>query len=86
MSSLDALDQIKALVADGVGYTILSQRFARHGVIINRLATIPVVRPAIERTISLAHASDRPLSIAAKAVHGLLLDLVARHTQNGRWV
>lgn len=83
---LDALDQIKALVAEGVGFTILSHRFARHGVMINRLATIPVVRPAIERVISLAHASDRPLSIAAKAVHGQLLDLVASHTHNGRWV
>jgi len=34
---MDALDQIKALVADGVGYTILSQRFARHGAMAERL-------------------------------------------------
>lgn len=83
---LDALDQIKALVADGLGYTILSQRFARHGVMINRLHTVPITRPVIERVISLAHASDRPLSIAAKAVRGQLLDLVGRHTLNGRWI
>lgn len=83
---LDALDQIKALVSDGVGYTILSQRFARHGVMINRLSTIPLVRPAIERIISLAHASDRPLSMAATAVQSQLLDLVAQHTHDGRWV
>jgi LysR family nitrogen assimilation transcriptional regulator len=83
---LDGLDQIKALVADGLGYTILSHRFARHGEIAARLATIPIVRPSIERTISLAHASGQPLSIAARAVHGQLRDLVGQHTINGRWV
>ncbi|MFA6022334.1 MAG: LysR substrate-binding domain-containing protein [Rhodospirillales bacterium] len=82
---LDALDQIKTLVADGIGYTILSQRFARHGDIAARLDTIPIFRPAIERTISLAHASGQPLSSAARAVHGQLRALVAGHTRNGYW-
>jgi LysR family nitrogen assimilation transcriptional regulator len=83
---LDALDQIKVLVADGVGYTILSQRFARHGVMTNRLAMVPMVRPAIERVISLAHASSQPLSIAARAVRDQLLQVTARHVRDGRWV
>lgn len=83
---LDSLDQIKALVAEGVGYTLLSPRYAGHGAIVSRLAIVPVARPAIERTISLAHATGRPLSIAARAVNDLLLDLVARHTRDGRWV
>ncbi|ALK09894.1 LysR substrate-binding domain-containing protein [Blastochloris viridis] len=83
---LDSLDQIKTLVADGVGYTLLSPRYAGHGAIVTRLAIVPVVRPSVERTISLAHAASRPLSIAARAVNDLLLDLVARHTCDGRWV
>lgn len=83
---LDALDQIKALVADGVGHTILSRRFARHGPLSQRLATRTIVDPAIERVISLAHAAGRPTSIAARAVEGVLLDLVAQHTRDGRWV
>lgn len=83
---LDALDQIKALVADGIGHTVLSHRFSRYGSVAARLAVLPIIRPAIERTISLAHASDRPLSIAARAVHDQLRALVDRHTRNGRWV
>lgn len=82
---LDGLDQIKVLVADGIGYTLLSRRFARHGDIASRLDTIAITRPIIERTISLAHASGQPLSAAAQAVHGQLRALVASHTTNGYW-
>ncbi|WP_291719452.1 LysR substrate-binding domain-containing protein [Magnetospirillum sp. 64-120] len=83
---LDALPQIKALVADGIGYTILSQRYARHGSMAERLSITPITRPAIERVISLAHASDRPLSVAAGAVQAQLLHLVTQLTHDGRWI
>lgn len=83
---LDALHQIKPLVADGIGYTILSHRYARHGSDSERLSTMPITRPAIERVISLAHASDRPLSAAAGAVQAQLLHLVTRLTDDGRWI
>lgn len=76
---VDALDQIKALVAEGVGYTILSRRFARHGDIAARLTVTPIQAPVIERVISFAHASERPLSAAARAVHRELKALIARH-------
>jgi LysR family nitrogen assimilation transcriptional regulator len=82
---LDALDQIKALVADGLGYTVLSERFAGHGAIADRLATVPIVNPSIDRTISLARAADRPLSMAAKAVQGEVLELFAGRIKDGRW-
>ncbi|MBF0325818.1 MAG: LysR family transcriptional regulator [Alphaproteobacteria bacterium] len=82
---LDGLDQIKALVADGIGYTILSQRFAQHGPLAERLDTVLIRRPEIERVISLAHATDRPLSAAAGAVRGQLLEVIGDHTHDGRW-
>lgn len=82
---IDALDQIKALVAEEAGYTILSERYARFGPEAQNLVCIPIVAPEIERTISLAHASDRPLSIAAKAVQAIALDHLGRLTRNGRW-
>lgn len=78
---VDALDQIKALVADGVGYTVLSRRFAGHGPLAARLLAVPIVRPALERVISLAHAGDRPLPLAVQAVRGLLLECFAAHVQ-----
>jgi len=83
---LDALHQIKPLVAGGIGYTILSQRYARHGADSERLSAIPIIRPAIERVISLAHASDRPLSVAAGAVQAQLLHLVGQLTHDGHWI
>lgn len=78
---VDALDQIKALVADGVGYTVLSQRFAGHGPLAAGLAAVPIVRPTLERVISLAHAGDRPLPLAVQAVRSLLLDCFAAHVR-----
>lgn len=83
---IDALDQIKALVAAGAGYTVLSERYARVGQEAKGLHCIPIVSPEIERVISLAHASARPLSIAAKAVYTIALDHLGRLTRNGRWM
>jgi LysR family transcriptional regulator, nitrogen assimilation regulatory protein len=82
---IDALDQIKALVAEGAGFTVLSERFARHGAVEPLLCCIPIVSPEIERTISLAHASDRPLSVAARAVRAIALGHLATLTTAGRW-
>ncbi len=72
---IDALDQIKSLVAKRAGYSILSSRFAHQGPIAAELAILPIANPAIERTISLAHAQDRPMSIAALAIHSAILEL-----------
>lgn len=81
---MDALDNIKALVAAGVGYTVLSGRVA-HGGHVEGLTSAPVVEPAITRTIQLAHVADRPLSNAAQAVDGLVMRHLAALTREGRW-
>ena len=73
-------------MAEGAGYTILSERYARFGPEAGNLVCIPIVAPEIERIISLAHASDRPLSIAAKAVRGIALDHLDLLTEDGRWI
>ncbi|OAN45673.1 transcriptional regulator [Paramagnetospirillum marisnigri] len=83
---VDALEQIKALVAKGAGYTVLSERYARSGPEASGLVCIPIVAPEIERTISLAHSADRPLSIAARAVHAIALEQLGRLTHDGRWM
>lgn len=83
---IDALEQIKALVAEGAGYTVLSERYAHFGPEAARLICLPIVAPGIERSISLAHALGRPLSIAARAVHAIALDHLERLTRDGRWI
>lgn len=82
---IDALEQIKALVAEGVGYTILSQRVASSGPWGEQLTHIPILNPRIERRISLAHASTRPLSVAAQAVRDLLAARLDELIANGYW-
>ena len=82
---IDALEQIKALVAEQAGFTVLSERYARFGPEAGKLDCLPIVNPEIERIISLAHASDRPLTIAAKSVQAILLSHLDRLTTDGRW-
>lgn len=82
---IDALEQIKALVAAGAGYTVLSERYAAYGAEAAGLAALPIIAPQIERVISLAHASDRPQSIAARAVHAIAVELLDGMTTDGRW-
>lgn len=82
---MDALDNIKALVAAGAGYTVLSERIARSGVGHTTLDTAPIAEPAITRTIHLAHMADRPLTIAARTAFDLLAGQLEALTDNGRW-
>ncbi len=82
---IDALEQIKALVAEGCGYTVLSERVARYGAAAARLTGLPIADPQIDRTILLAHAAGRPMPVAARAAHAILRGLLADLTQDGAW-
>ncbi len=73
---IDSLEHIKALVAENVGYTILSQRVASHGGLAERLRWLEISQPKIERVIYLARPTARPQSTAAKAVHKTLIALL----------
>lgn len=64
----DAFLQIQRLVQRGHGMTILSVAALRDGLLTPPLATARIVRPTIERSVSLAHADDRPLTKAAREV------------------
>lgn len=75
---IDSLENIKALVAEGLGYTVLSARVARHGSISSRLKYCAIDSPAIERLIYLARSSNTPLTIAAKRVAALLSGMFTR--------
>ncbi|OXS13852.1 hypothetical protein CGX12_17435 [Zobellella denitrificans] len=79
---MDALDQIKALVEAGAGYSVLSRRVADAP---RPLPSLPITEPEIERRIYLAHARHKPLSVAARAVRTLLLALIGESRDNGDW-
>jgi LysR family nitrogen assimilation transcriptional regulator len=65
---IDSLENIKALVAAGLGHTVLSQRVAKHGSSHGRLKYRAIGAPGIERSIYLACSSNTPLTVAASRV------------------
>lgn len=81
---MDALESIRALVAAGLGYTVLSGRVA-HGGGNWGLVSVPIQTPAITRTIQLAHVAERPLSNAALAVERTLLAQLAKLVDGKTW-
>jgi LysR family nitrogen assimilation transcriptional regulator len=65
---VDFLENIKALVAAGMGYTLLSSRVGRHGPNATQLRCCPISDPCTERSIFLARSSKAHLSVAASSV------------------
>ena len=50
-----------------------------------QLAAIRIVQPAVSRTVSMAHASDRPLSRAAREVQAVLFGTLRAKLSEGWW-
>jgi LysR family nitrogen assimilation transcriptional regulator len=65
---IDSLENIKALVAERIGYTVLSSRVAEYGLFSSRLRYRQISDSRIERSIYLARPSSTPLTMAASRV------------------
>lgn len=82
---MDAMTQIKELVARGSGYTIFAPAAAQDLVARGELIKSPIADPEIWRPVYLASNPDRPMSRAGQAVERLTL-LVARDlVRRGIW-
>jgi LysR family transcriptional regulator, nitrogen assimilation regulatory protein len=83
---MDALAQIKELVARGSGYTILADAAARDRVERGELCSSPIVDPVIVRPIYLVRKLTRPQTYVSREVERITLevvnDLVARKIWN----
>ncbi|WP_407121232.1 LysR substrate-binding domain-containing protein [Bradyrhizobium sp. STM 3561] len=75
-----SLENIKSLVAERIGYTVLSARVAEHGSISARLKCRPIAEPRIERSIYLARSSKTPPSMTASSVTMVLSSPVCPFT------
>jgi LysR family transcriptional regulator, nitrogen assimilation regulatory protein len=84
---VDSYANIKGLVEEGIGYSILPYNSIARDVQAGRLLAWPIASPEIKRSVHLAHPADRPLSHATTAVEALcrttLLNLVATGKWNG---
>lgn len=69
---IDAMSQMKSLVRHGAGCTVLPLAAVQEEVDRGELQAVPIVEPAIDRTIYVAKASDRPETPAVAATVRLL--------------
>ena len=85
IAEIDATEQMNETVNRSGCFTVLSLA-ALHSEHRNwQLAAIRIVQPAVSRTVSMAHASDRPLSRAAREVQAVLSAILRAKLSEGWW-
>ncbi len=82
---MDALAQIKELVARGSLQTLLALAAVRPELDRGDLVAVPVVDPPIRRTVALVRNPSRTQTQASRAVERLLVEVVRELVAVGRW-
>lgn len=82
---MDAMTQIKELVARGSGYTILAPVAAQDFVLRGELLRAPIVEPAMLRPVYLVSNPARVMTRACRSVEQVTLDVARELVQRGIW-
>lgn len=82
---VDAIPQIKELVAAGLGHAVLSRHSVREDLPAGRISGATVTAPAIQRSVFLCGQADVPPTRAVAAVEDAILRISARLVAAGRW-
>ncbi len=82
---MDALAQIKELVARGSGFTILAAAAAHDRVERGDLVSSPIIEPTITRTIYLVRKLARPQTYVSREVERITLDVINELVGRGIW-
>lgn len=85
VTEMDALAQIKSLVARGSGYTILAPAAAIDRVERGELIMAPIVDPVPVRPVYLVRNPVKPVTLASRAVEVLTVDIIDDLTRRGIW-
>jgi LysR family nitrogen assimilation transcriptional regulator len=85
-TEIDSLTQVKALVAENEGYSVLSESAIHPELISGQLHAARLSEPGITRTVHLVHNPSKPLNRAALGVEHLALGLMRRLVHEGRWL
>lgn len=83
---VDSYTNIKALVAQDLGFSILPRRAIEAAVDQGQLIFWPVSDPALMRTIHLSIRKDRPRTNAVAAVEVLTESLLTSLVTSGAWI
>jgi LysR family nitrogen assimilation transcriptional regulator len=82
---MDAMTQIKELVARGSGYTVLAPAAAYDFVARGELVKSPITEPAMTRPVHLVKNPAHPVTNASRAVEQLTLEVARDLVQRGIW-
>jgi len=82
---MDALAQIKELVARGSGFTILAAAAAQDRVARGELITSPIVDPVLTRPIYLVRKLTRPQTFVSHEVERIALEVISDLVARGIW-
>lgn len=83
---IDSYGNIKELVRDGFGCSILPANAIAREVEAGALRRWPIVEPAIRRSVHLACSVERPISNAVAAIRTLACEVLRDLARTGRWV
>lgn len=82
---VDAMPSTLNLVEKGLGYTILSYSSVHHLVKAGRIKTWSIVEPQLTRKLILATSSQRPGTVATRALTDMVRAQVRELVRQGRW-
>jgi len=82
---VDSYGNIKSLVQEGLGYSILPENAIAPEVAGNTLRSWAIVDPPMIRSIHLAHSAGRPMTNAVSVVLALTRETLRDLARTGRW-
>lgn len=83
---VDSYGNIKALVEEGLGYSVLPENAIAAEVAQQRLRRWTIAEPRVVRSIHLAHSASRPMTNAVSVVLALARETLRDLARTGRWV
>lgn len=82
---VDAMPSTLNLIQRGIGYTILSYSTVHHLVSEGRIKVWPIVEPKLTRSLILATSSQRPVTVATKALTEIVKAEMRELVRRGLW-
>ncbi len=85
IAEVDAIPQLLALAAEGIGSTIHSYASAFGYQSLDTLSMLKITKPPITRSVYLCRSSTTPQSIATSVTHDFLKQYASRLVQTNQW-
>ena len=86
VAEVDAIPQIKELVACGLGHTILSHASVRYELETGRLSARRIASPSLTRSVIFCRSADIPGSRALQTIEDTARQIVLRLVRSGNWL